>query len=74
MTRDARLHGQVLDLRPNLLTRQDFRVLCMRLVNVLKNGRKGPFVTRVIVLPTRLLEILSVLVDRIICQVHVKVV
>ena len=46
----------------------------MRFINMLKDGCQRPFVARVVVLSTGLLEILSVLVDRIVRQVHVKVV
>ena len=71
--RNNRLHRQLLELLPALLGADDLGVLLPLLIDRLKDGRQTAFVTEVV--SARVLhEVLALLVDRVVGQMHAEVV
>ena len=71
--RNNRLHRQLLELLPALLGADDLGVLLPLLIYRLKDGRQTAFVTEVV--SARVLhEVLALLVDRVVGQMHAEVV
>ena len=71
--RNNRLHRQLLELLPALLGADDLGILLPLLIDRLKDGRQTAFVTEVV--SARVLhEVLALLVDRVVGQMHAEVV
>ena len=72
--RNNRLHRQLLELLPAILGTYDLWVLLPLLINRFKDGRQATFMAGIVVYSRVLHEVLALLIDCVIGQMHAEVV